>query len=189
MARDHDLGAEIGARSLHADAIATSHQVTEVPPSGKRAWFAHAFLFQSLLPADLLPSRQRVLLFAPTANASIHREYIGVAHLLEIVGGQGRAVSAAAVKHERRIQARYTLLDVTLNDALAQVNCPGKVIVGIFALFPDVNQNELLPAVEACLDIINGGFPDALFGIVDDLQKTGGVLVCWDSINQTVPWD
>ena len=33
-----------------------------------------------------------------------------------LFGGQSRAVSAAAVKHERRIQARDNILDVTLND-------------------------------------------------------------------------
>ena len=79
---------------------------------------------------------------SPSANASIHREHVGVAHLLEIVSGQGRAVSAAAVQYERRIQARYTLLDVALDNALAQVNCPGKMIVGVFAVFADVDKTN-----------------------------------------------
>ena len=32
--------------------------------------------------------------------------------------------------------------------------------------------------VEACFDVIDGGFVDAPFGIVYDFQKPGGVLVC-----------
>ena len=42
---------------------------------------------------------------------------------------------------------------------------------------PDIDQEELLAAVEPGFDVVNADLPDAVFGIFNNLQKPGGMLV------------
>jgi hypothetical protein len=57
------------------------------------------------------------------------------------------------------------------------VDGSGEVVSFEFAVFADVDQYELLAAVEAGLDCFHVGFADALLGVVDDLQKARWVLM------------
>src|SRR5579862_3369112 len=41
--------------------------------------------------------RQGIALFAPAANSPVHRNDVGVAHFLQVVGSQGRAESTTAI--------------------------------------------------------------------------------------------
>src|SRR5450755_2253775 len=117
------------------------------------------------------------MLLAPAPNAAVHGEHVGVSHLLQIVGGQGGAISAAAVEDEWGVQLRYALLDIALDDALAQVDCSRQMILGVFAFFPDIHQNKLVAAVKSGFDIVNAHFPNPLFDIFDDTQKTSRMLM------------
>ena len=50
--------------------------------------------------------------FGPAAPAAIHRNYVCVAHFLEIVGGQGGAETAAAIEDEWGVVVRDRFFDV-----------------------------------------------------------------------------
>jgi hypothetical protein len=51
-------------------------------------------------------------------------------------------------------------------------------VVGVeFAVFADVYENEFVAAIEPRLDFVNGGFADALLGVVDNLQKARWMLM------------
>src|SRR5205807_6506783 len=65
--------------------------------------------------------------FGPAAPTAIHGDHFGVAHLLKIVGGEGGAEAAAAIQHHGRRAVGDALLDITLDDALPEVNGPGQV--------------------------------------------------------------
>ena len=72
----------------------------------------------------------------PAAPAAIHRNDVGVAHLLQVVGDQGRPESASAVEHERRIFIGEGLLDIAFDDALAEMHGPGQMAARPFACLP-----------------------------------------------------
>jgi hypothetical protein len=46
-----------------------------------------------------------------------------------------------------------------------------------FAVFADVDENELVAAIEPAFDFVNGGFADALPGVFDNLQKARWMLM------------
>src|ERR1700689_1908548 len=92
------------------------------------------FISGELQTASLF--RQGITLLPPVANAAVHGNHVGVAHLLQIICGQRRAESAAAIENYFRTQIGHTCLDIALDDAFAQVNCPGKMVLGKFAFFP-----------------------------------------------------
>src|SRR5713226_2908470 len=117
------------------------------------------------------------MLFAPASNAAVHGEHVGVAHFLQIVRSQSGAISAAAVEHDRGVHFWYAFLDIALDDALAQVNGPRQMILGLLAFFPDINQNKLVTAVKPRFDVVNAHFSNPRFGIFDDVQKTSRMLV------------
>src|SRR5208282_6641564 len=80
--------------------------------------------------------------FGPAAPAAIHGENVGVAHLLQIVRHQRGAESAPAVKHDGSRLARQGILNVALDDALAQVNGAGQMAFGPFAILSNINEGE-----------------------------------------------
>ena len=63
----------------------------------------------------------RHLGFVPGAPTAGEREHVGVAHLLQGIGGERRAVTAAAVEHDLAVELRNGRLDVALEDALAEL--------------------------------------------------------------------
>src|SRR5580704_1083045 len=116
-------------------------------------------------------------LFAPAPNAAVHREHTGVAHLLQIVSRQRRAKPAATVKHQKRILIGHATLNIALDDSFSQVDRPGQMIGRVFAFFAHVDQHKLLLAVQLRLDLIDRNFVNPFLGILDNLQKTSGVLM------------
>ena len=115
--------------------------------------------------------------FSPAANAAIHGDYLGVSHLLQVIGGQCGAEASATIKYELSLQVGNLALDVALDDALAEVDGSGEVVGGEFAVFADVDQNEFLAAIETGFDRVNGGFADAPLGVVHNLQKARRMLM------------
>src|SRR5450755_3917969 len=51
------------------------------------------------------------------------------------------------------------------------------MVFGVLAFFPDIDQDKLVAAVKSSFDVVNAHFSDSLFGILDDVQKTGRMLV------------
>jgi hypothetical protein len=53
----------------------------------------------------------------------------------------------------------------------------GKMTLVVFAILADINENKLFPSIHARFDFIDVRFAHALFGVFDDLQETGWVLL------------
>ena len=68
-------------------------------------------------------------------------------------------------------------LDVALDDALAEVDGSGEVVGVEFAVFANVDENELVVAIEPGFDFVNVGFTDALLGVFDNLEKARRMLM------------
>src|SRR5580704_5581267 len=100
----------------------------------------------------LLSPGERKILFAPAADSAVHGEHVGVTHFLQIVGRQSGAISSAAIEHDWRIQFGYSLLNVTFYYAFAQVNRSGQMVLGVLALFPDIDQEKLFATIEFGFD-------------------------------------
>jgi hypothetical protein len=121
--------------------------------------------------------RQRIALFPPATDAAIHGDDVCVTHLLEIIGSKGGAETAAAVKNYFCVEVRDFLFDVPLDNALAEVKGAGKVVLGIFAFFTDVDKKKFVTFVNSLLDFIDVGFANAGFRVVDNFQETRGMLM------------
>src|SRR5882672_11308677 len=128
------------------------------------------------------PFGQWIAFLAPVPNPAVHRDHIGVAHLLKIVSGQRRAESSAAVENYLRIQIRHASFDVALDDAFTQMNCTGQVVLGKFAFFAHVHQDELAAAIHLLLYVLDIGFAHSRLSIVDDLQKPWRMLLSHESL-------
>src|SRR5262245_50381733 len=113
--------------------------------------------------------RQRIAALAPAAVAAVHGDDVRVAHFLQVVGGEGGAITAAAVQDDRRIQIGDALFDVAFDDSLAQVDGAGKVIAGPLAFFANIDEKKSVAAIHARLDVVDGRLTDALTGLVDEL--------------------
>src|SRR5579863_1762861 len=119
--------------------------------------------------------------FAPASNASVHREHLGVAHLLQVIRGQGRAKSAATVEHQGGGLIGYAILNIAFDDSFAEMNGVRQVIGRVFAFFAHVDQHKLFLPVELRFNLINRYFANPPSGIFDDLQKTRGMLMSHES--------
>ena len=58
------------------------------------------------------------------------------------------------------------------------MNRAGQMILGELALLAHVDQRELLAAIDSLLYFVDGRFAHARFGVVNNLQKAGRMLVC-----------
>src|SRR6266436_2377427 len=78
----------------------------------------------------------------PALPAAVHRFHIVVAHLLQIIGYQRGAEAASAIQDQLRAGIRDALLDVPLDDALAQVHGIGNMSLGPFVFLGKFNQQN-----------------------------------------------
>src|SRR5947209_3595089 len=129
------------------------------------------------LPKEHSILRQRVPLLAPFPKAAVHRNDVGVAHLLQIVCCERRAKTAAAIKHQLCIEVWEASFNITLDDAFAHVNSPRQVVFGEFALLAHVDESELVSAVHPGFYRIDTIFMNTGFRVVHNFQKTGSMLV------------
>src|SRR5580700_7872426 len=120
---------------------------------------------------------QRVALFTPVANSTVHGNNVGISHFLQVVGCESGAEAAATIEDQLGIQIRILILNIAFDDALAQMDGSGQVIGVEFAVFADVDENELVPTVEPGFYFVNIGFADALLGVFDYLQKARWMLL------------
>src|SRR5579863_3214788 len=113
----------------------------------------------------------------PITNATVHRNHVGVTHLLQIVGSQGGPESPSAVKDHLRVQLRNATFDVTLDDSLAEMDSAWKMICGELAFLSHVDEQEFVTAVHPLLDSIDIGLANAASCVVNDFQETWRMLV------------
>src|SRR5262249_47216307 len=101
---------------------------------------------------------------------------IFVAHLLRDITGERRAKSTAAVHDDLRVRVGKAGLKVTLQDAFAQVLRLGGVACGPLFVFTYVEQDDLGILGELRAGIVDADLAHALFGVVDEGEKSGRVL-------------
>src|SRR5690349_12422033 len=77
---------------------------------------------------------QRIVLLPPVADATVHRDHLLVAHFLEIVRREGGAEAAAAIKNDLLPEVGHARFNVSLDDALPQVDGAGQMVLGELAL-------------------------------------------------------
>jgi len=131
---------------------------------------------------------QRVAFFTPAANSAIHGDNVTVSHYLQVIGGQGRAKTSAAIKYEFGLQVGIFGFNVALDDALPQVNGAWEVVGIEFAIFADVDENDFVAAIQTGLDLINVGFANPAFCIFYYFQKAWWMFRCHvASLNSDFP--
>src|SRR5215831_2829641 len=59
---------------------------------------------------------QRVAFVTPFADAAVHRNYVGVAHFLQVIGCQGRAESAPAIQDHFGLRIWHARLNVPFDN-------------------------------------------------------------------------
>jgi hypothetical protein len=122
-------------------------------------------------------------IFAPVANAAVHRNDVGIAHLLEIVSGKRGTESTAAIENNFRIEIWYFLLNIAFDNAFSQMDCAGEVILGVFALLAHIDQEKFFAVIDFLFYLVDVGFANAGFGVVDDFKKAGRMLVGHEMIS------
>jgi len=160
----------------------------ETPPVCINAGVASdtAGLMLKRLDRDVLPTipgerstrRHGIAFVAPLADAAVHRNHVGITHFLKVVGRQRGTEAAAAIEYDFRAHVRQLLLHVALDHAFTEVDGAGKVVLGVLALFADIDEMKCLAAVESAFDLIDRCFLDARLGVLDDLKEAWGMMVC-----------
>src|SRR5271170_5444748 len=69
--------------------------------------------------------RRREARLDPTLPTAVHRFHVGVAHFLQVLRRQRRAKPAAAIQNDLCVRVWSALLDIALDDALAEVHGAG----------------------------------------------------------------
>ncbi len=134
--------------------------------------------------AGLLLDRQPRLF--PAAPAAVHRNGVAVAHLLEVVGGESRAVSTAAVKDEFGVFVGECLFDVSLDHAFAKMNGPRNSTGSVFSFFPLFDDLQRLTILQASFHVADRAFANAGLRVVDDRQEPGRMLLGHEDTPQGV---
>ena len=78
----------------------------------------------------------------PRLEPTGHRGHVGVAELLERLGGEERANAAGAVQDDRRVAVRDRVLDLLLDVALADVDRTREVALVPFGVLADVDDGR-----------------------------------------------
>src|SRR5438552_5955659 len=111
----------------------------------------------------------------PAAEPARQRADVPVAHLLEVVAHERAAKAAAAVADDRRVLVGDLLLDVALDDSLAQMDGAADARLVPLAILARVHEHEALAGMGA-LDIVgNGDVAHALLGVLQQGTEAGGM--------------
>src|SRR5450432_3267114 len=122
------------------------------------------------------PSLNRISRLAPGTHAAVHRDDLGVAHLLQTIGGQRRAKTAPAIQNDRRVLVGKQRLDVALEHAAPDMPRAARAIDGELAVLTDVDEGEGLARLEPGPHLGDAAFRDALFRVADQGEKTRAML-------------
>src|SRR5882672_5186211 len=115
--------------------------------------------------------RGRQTRIQPAFPAAVHGFDVGVAHFLQVVRHQRGTKTAAAVQYDLGAGIRHALLDVALDDALAQMHCAGKMAFGPFIVFAHIHQEKFLPRLDSTFHVSDVGFLHFLFRFIDEFQE------------------
>src|SRR6266849_170044 len=132
-------------------------------------------LFQEHAYGRLL-LRDGIIRFGPATPATVHRDDVGVTHLLQAVRGERGAEASAAIKHDCYVVIGNCIFDVALDDALAEVNRSGDVSARPFGVFARVHEDQFFAGVQPLLHLVMICLLDSLLGVFDEILKTFGVL-------------
>src|SRR5262249_45813295 len=113
----------------------------------------------------------------PAAEPADHRTDVRVAHALEAVGGERRAIAAPAVDDDVGGGVGDARLDVPLEHALADVLRRGEVAGRPLALLAHVHQVERVAPLEARPHVGGGDLDDVGPNRGDAREKAGAVLL------------
>ena len=129
---------------------------------------------------------QRKPFLPPVAYAAIHRDHVGVAHLLQVVGGECGTEPASAVEDHLGAKFGYTCFNVSFDDSLAQMNRAGQMVFGELTLFAHVDEQEFVAPIHPFLHFVHIRFPNACLRVVNDLKKPRRVLVGHENLLQSL---
>ncbi len=96
---------------------------------------------------------------------------MGIAHALEGFGGQGRAGTATAIKHNGGLGIGDGLFNITLQDAFPDVGGPGNVGRYPFPVFPDVDQAKGIGLIEPRFHFVDVFFLDVFLDTCHQIRK------------------
>ena len=88
---------------------------------------------------------------APGFDSPVHRDDIGIAHLLYAVRRQSRSITAAAIQYDRLLLIRNDLFDIPLDDTLAEVHRSCGMVLRIFAILADIDKVKSFAAIKSGL--------------------------------------
>jgi hypothetical protein len=97
-------------------------------------------------------------------------------HLLQTLGGEGRAEATAAVEDDLRVLVRDGRLDVALEDASSEMARAGGMIASVLFVLADIDELERFTPIETRLHVADGALTNARLRIVHELQETRTVL-------------
>src|SRR5262249_10347259 len=112
----------------------------------------------------------------PATPPAVHRANVAVSHLLERVGRQSGAKATPTVEDDVRVVVGNRLLDVALDDALAEVRRPPHAATLPLTVFAHVDQVKLLARFLSTPDLLRRGLADALLALRDQPEKSGCML-------------
>ena len=96
---------------------------------------------------------------------------------MKVVSSQRGPKTAATVEDQRRGQIGVLSFDIAFNDSLAQMDRAGKMTLVVLAILANIDQDKLIAPIHARLHFIDICFAHSRFGVFDDLQETGWVLL------------
>jgi len=104
-----------------------------------------------LIGRENLRRRPREALVLPLVESSDDRDDVGVAEVLERLGGEGRSHTTRAVDGDRRVLVGESTLDGELQVAARQVDRAGHGALFVLFGFTNVEEREV---VESCGDVV-----------------------------------
>ena len=100
------------------------------------------------------------------------RGHVAVAHALGDVRTQSGTVSTSAVHDDLGVWIRELLLNIALQDALAQVLSPRGVSCSPFRILTNIQQYGLGVGGQSCFGLVKGDLANFHARLVHDLEES-----------------
>jgi hypothetical protein len=89
--------------------------------------------------------------------------------LLQRIRGERGPIAPAAIQHDFIILIWNGRFDVTLDDALPEMDGALGMIFGVLVIFADIDKMKSIPSIQLGLDLRDRAFLDAPLGLLDEL--------------------
>ena len=113
----------------------------------------------------------------PGAEPALEVDHVGVAHLLQGLGGEGRSDPAGAVNHHRDVVLRDLLFDPLLQVPARDVDGPRDHSLLHLILLADVDNNGLLRQLAHVLQLADVDLANPGFDALEELPERGHDLL------------